>query len=121
MGGREFNIILTASVIDKLQEDYEDLTGVLENVSGFKVQIKQIADITAIFINDDIEAYNEDNPNDKQDFITTDWVLRRIALNDTNTDDKKILAVDLTMAIMKAFNISLPEADDPNEQTPTAD
>jgi len=117
IGGREFNVILTASVIDKLQEEYKDLSTVLETAEDFKLQIKQIADITAVFVNDDIEAYNEDNPNDKKDYITSDWILRRVALNDTQTDDKKILATDLTLAIMQAFNISLPETD-PNEQAP---
>lgn len=121
IGGREFNIILTASVIDKLQNEYTDLTAVIETFSDFKTQIKQLAELAEVFINDDIEGYNEDNPQEKKEKVTVDWILRRVALNDTQTDDKKILAIDLSMAIMNAFNISLPEVDDPNEPTPTAE
>lgn len=121
IGGREFNIILTASVIDKLQNEYTDLTAVIETFSDFKTQIKQLAELAEVFINDDIEGYNEDNPQEKKEKVTVDWILRRVALNDTQTDDKKILAIDLSMAIMNAFNISLPDVDGPNEPTPTAE
>lgn len=119
IGGKEFNIILTTSVIDELQNKYDDLTSVLEKLDDFKTMTKELAEITAIFINDDIECHNEDYP-DKWETVTADWVCRRIALNDNQTDNKKILAVDLALAIMRAFNISMPEVDDPNMTTPTA-
>jgi len=99
IGGKEFNIILTTSVIDELQNKYDDLTSVLEKLDDFKTMTKELAEITAIFINDDIECHNEDC-QDKWETVTADWVCRRIALNDNQTDDKKILAVDLALAIM---------------------
>lgn len=120
VGGKTFNIVLTLSVIDELQSKYERLDTAIQNVADFNVMIKELAEIATVFINDDIECHNEDNPNDKWDKITPEWLKRRIALNSTSLDENKVLAVDLAKTIMRAFNLSMPESEeeiDPNSQT----
>ena len=80
---------------------------------------KELAEIATVFINEDVECHNEDYP-DKWEKVTPEWISRRIALNDNQTDKSKILAVDLAMVVMQAFKLSMPEADedaDPNLKT----
>lgn len=119
IGGRTFNIVLTLSVINALQDKYEDLNSVLEKLDNFESMTKELAEIAAVFINEDIECFNEDNPNNKQEKVTPQWICRRIALNDNVTDENKILAVDLSLTIMKAFKISMPEVEDENPNLTT--
>ena len=116
IGGITFNIVLTLSAIDELQGKYETLNSVFEKLDNIKDMTKELAEIATIFINDDIECHNEDYP-DKLEKVSSKWVSHRIALNDNGTDEKKILAVDLAITIMKAFNMSMPESEegaDPN-------
>ena len=119
IGGRTHNIVLTLSVIDELQDKYDDLNTVLESLDDFKKMTKELAEIATVFINDDVECHNEDYPNDKLEKVTSQWVCRRIALNDNKTDDGKILASELALVVMKAFKMSMPEVEDsdPNLKT----
>ncbi len=116
VGGKEYNIILTLSVMEKLQKQYENLSEVFGRLVDFNASAKELAEIAVVFINDDIECHNEDFPHDKWQPITAEWLCRRIALNDKDAEGK-ILMVDLTLALLNAFKFSMPEGEeeaDPN-------
>lgn len=117
IGDKTFNIVLTLSVIEALQERYDDLNGALEMLGDFKSMTKELAEIASVFINDDIDCHNEDFPNDKWEKVNPKWICRRIALNEKV--EGKILAVELSAVIMQAFKLSMPENEDadPNPTT----
>lgn len=116
IGNKEYNFVLTMSVIEDLQEKYSDLGTALKTLDNFTSMPKELAEIATIFINNDIDNHNDECP-DKWEKVNSDWVKRKIAIN--SPSDGMVLAVDLSMAILNALKLSMPESEneDPNLKT----
>lgn len=98
IGGKTYNVALTLNCIEQLQERY----GELENVFGASSEVKQLKWILAVFINDAVDAYNDDH-DVKLEHVTESYIGRKIDIGNIS---------EYTDVLMQTFGVSLPTAEE---------
>ncbi len=96
LGNRTYKLSLTLNAIIELQNEYGDLTSVMEKSRD----LNQLLVIFRILVNDAIDNHNDDFPEDKWEHVDERYIGRK--LNLTNIASLKGI-------IPAVFGVSLPE------------
>lgn len=113
---KDRRLLFTIDAIDAIQEKYNeyivDIINSLidiENKDAQRRAYNRTAYILYVLWNQDVEIHNEEHPEDKWQYISEEYIRKRI-LNNTNVG----MAI---LAIINAFNEGMPKSeddDDPN-------
>lgn len=96
LGNRTYELSLTLNAIIELQNEYGDLTSVMEKSRD----LNQLLIIFRILVNDAVDNHNDDFPEDKWSHVDERYIGRKINL--TNMASLKGI-------IPAVFGVSLPE------------
>ncbi len=97
LGGQEYDIALTLSVIDQFQERYGSLSKALEASH----QYKEFAEMIRILINDSV-AYHNAISAESWEEVSTTWVSHHITIHNLKT---------VNQTFLEAFGVSFPDGE----------
>lgn len=114
------HLLFNVNVIDEVQEKYDDyIVNILnslfdkENNYNSRNAYNKLSFILLTLLNEDVRLHNKNNPDDKWEPITEDFINSELLTNDTSAS--------LSILVLQSFNGTLPksEDEDPNQASGT--